>query len=156
MAIVPEWWSEYLALNASGSQTIRDASGNLVVFDPDVPAGVNPVQDLYVANDFSLPAPFLTAVATTTPTGNTVGLPQAPINAIAAQFNVIIPGDDVGSILGRVVQAAEAIWGSAELGQVRHSSGYMPSDPTSGVRAGSIIAPRVMLPPWAASRNGRG
>lgn len=158
MAIVPSWWSEYLALQGGGDPTIRDASGNLVVFDPTDESGLNPIQNAYVANDFSLPASTLAASASLAmATGNTLAnIPGDPVNTIGTTVtNTVIPGDDVGAVLGRVVQAAFAIWGSDEPGIVRHSSGYMASDPTSGIRPGSIIAPRVMLPPWAASKNGR-
>lgn len=156
MTLVPDWWSEYSDLNATNELTIRDASGNLVVFDPNTESGINPVQDLYVANNFALPSAFLSQVANIPATGNTVGLPASPINVIAAQYDLIIPGDDVGSIVGRIREAAVAIWGSDDIGVVRQPSGYMYADPTSGVRPGSIIAPRVVLPPHAAGRNGRG
>lgn len=159
MAIVPSWWSEYLALQGGGDPTIRDASGNLVVFDPEDQSGLNPIQNAYVANDFALPASTLAAASSLAlATGNTLGnIPGDPINTIVTgTTTTVIPGDDVGAILGRVVQAAISIWGSETPGIVRQPSGYMYADPTAGVRPGSIIAPRVVLPPWAATRNGRG
>lgn len=151
MAVVPlpDWWEQFRSLNASGSDVIRDASGNLVVFDPDVPSGINPVQDLYVANNYALPAPFLSQVANIPATGNTVGLPAAPVNTIAAQFNLVIPGDPVGAVISRVLEFANAIYGDTELGIIRHSSGYLPGDPTSGIRPGNLELPRIVLPPWA-------
>lgn len=148
MAIVPAWWSEYLALQGGGSTTIRDTSGQLVVFDPDDTSGLNPIQNQYVQNDFSLSADFL-ASSSALATGNTVaGFPSDPVNTIAGYISgsTVIPGDDVGAILSRVIQAANAIWGSDQIGQIRTSSGYLYSDPTSGVRFGSIVAPRVIMP----------
>lgn len=145
---LPPWWDEYQQL-AGGDVPIRDASGQLVVYDPAIPAGLNPVQDLYVANNYALPSAFLSEVANMPATGNTVGLPAAPINNIATTYGLIIPGDPNGSVLGRVMQFAEQIYGSTDLGIIRHSSGYLESDPTSGIRPGLVDLPRVMLPPWA-------
>lgn len=149
MTMLPDWWEDYVALTGGNPTPIRDATGNLVVYDPNTAPGINPVQDLYVANNYALPSPFLSEVAAMPATGNTVGLPAAPINAIAAAYDLIIPNDPNASVLGRVMQFAEQIYGSAELGVVKHSSGYLASDPTSGIRPGLVDLPRIMLPPWA-------
>lgn len=151
MTMLPDWWDDYVALTGGTPQPIRDSSGQLMVYDPITPPGENPVQDLYVANNFSLPAPFLSQVASLPATGNTTGLPSSPINTIAATYDLIIPGDpsSPGAVLGRVLGFAEQIYGSAEMGVIRHSSGYLASDPTSGIRPGMTELPRIILPPWA-------
>lgn len=148
MTLVPEWYDEYMAL-AGGAVPIRDASGSLVVYDPTTEPGVNPVQDLYVANNFELPAPFLADVAALPATGNTTGLPSSPINAIAAEYSLVIPNDPIASVIGRVEEWAATIYGDTDLGVVRHSSGYLYADPTAGIRPGMIDLPRVVLPPHA-------
>lgn len=157
MTMLPDWWDEYAALSGGTPQPIRDSSGQLVVYDPITPPGVNPVQDLYVANNFTLPAPFLAQVATLPATGNTVGLPSSPVNTIAATYDLVIPGDPAspGAVLGRVLEFANVIYGSPDMGVIRHSAGYLASDPTSGIRPGYGELPRIVLPPHANVQNRR-
>lgn len=79
-------------------------------------------------------------------TGNT--WPAIPVNSITA---TVIPGDPtLAGVLSTVLQWASSIYGDTEPGIIRHSSGYLAQDPTSGIRPGlAIDLPRVMLPPWA-------
>lgn len=155
MAIVPNWWAEYKANFPDSGDVIRDASGQLVVFDVDTPSGVNPIQDLYVANNFALPSQFLAQVANIPATGNTTGLPASPVNTIASAFGLVIPGDPAGGVLNRVLEFAAAIYGSTEMGQIKTSSGYLYADPTSGIRPGLIELPRIVAPPGAYQGNRR-
>lgn len=152
MALVPlpDWWESYLAL-AGGAQPIRDASGQLVVFDPMDETGLNPVQNAYIANNFQLPAASLAAVANN-PQGNTVvnSFPTSPVNVIT----MVIPGGgDTGAALAQLQEYRYAVYGLPpnKLGEVRTSSSVLVGERT-GVRPG--VLPRIVLPEWARRERG--
>jgi len=88
-------------------------------------------------------------------TGLYGALAPSPVNTVAGSLNTVIPGDPVGTAMAAVQHFAAAIYGDLEPGIIRHSSGYLDSDPTNGIRPGLVDLPRVVLPPWANVANRR-